>query len=167
MRTSNAAMVASTLAFLGATALLDGANGQTAPAAFRSGAITVEAPWARATPANAKVGGGYFVIRNDGKESDRLVGFSSPASGRGEVHEMTMTDGVMKMREMKAVEIAPGASVQFKPGGFHVMLLELKGGLAVGKPVKGTLRFEKAGAIDIEFAIAPLGASGAPGGHNH
>lgn len=138
-----------------------------ARAAFKAGAITVEAPWARATPAGAKIGGGYLTVRNDGKEADRLIGFSSPVAGRGEVHEMTMTDGVMKMREVKAIDIAPGASVELKPGGFHLMFVDLKEGLADGKRVKGQLVFEKAGPVDVEFSIAPIGAAGAANEHSH
>ncbi len=134
---------------------------------FKAGAITVEAPWARATPAGAKIGGGYFTVRNTGAQPDRLIGFSSAVAGRGEVHEMAVIDGVMKMREMKALDIAPGASVEFKPGGFHVMFMDLKDRLVEGRPVKGRLVFEKAGPIDVEFSVAPIGAAGAGGGHSH
>jgi copper(I)-binding protein len=140
---------------------------RAAAASFRAGAIVVEAPWARATPAGAKVGGGYLTLRNTGGAADRLIGFSSPVAGRGEVHDMAVIDGVMKMREMKALDLAPGATVEFKPGGLHVMFLDLKDRLVEGKPVKARLLFEKAGELEIEFAVAPIGASGAPAGHSH
>ena len=125
---------------------------------FKAGAIVVESPWARATPSGAKVGGGYFKLRNTGAEPDRLIGFSSPVAARGEIHDMAVVDGVMRMREMKALDIPPGATVEFKPGGMHVMFLDLKGGLVEGMPVKARLTFEKAGSVEIEFSVAPIGA---------
>ncbi len=141
---------------------------QTAAAPqFRAGAIVVEAPWARATPAGAKVGGGYLTLRNAGAQPDRLVSFSSAASGRGELHEMTMAEGVMKMREIAGIEIPAGGTVELKPGGLHLMFVDLKGRIAEGAPVKARLVFEKAGSVDVEFRVAPIGAAGPAEGHTH
>ena len=144
-----------------------------APAAnvFKAGSLTIEAPWARATPGGAQVAGGFMKITNSGSEADRLVGGSVPFAGRFEVHEMAMDGGVMKMRETKGLEIKPGQTVELKPGGYHVMFMDLKSGLKEGQTVKGTLVFEKAGKIEVEFKVGPIGggapAGGAGGGHSH
>jgi uncharacterized protein YcnI len=144
-----------------------------APAAnvFKAGSLTIEAPWARATPGGAQVAGGFMKITNSGSEADRLVGGSVPFAGRFEVHEMAMDGGVMKMRETKGLEIKPGQTVELKPGGYHVMFMDLKSGLKEGQTVKGTLVFEKAGKIEVEFKVGPVGggapAAGSGGGHSH
>jgi len=138
---------------------------------FKTGSLTVEAPWARATPGGAKVAGGYLKITNNGKETDRLIGGSVPFAGRFEIHEMAMDGGVMKMRELTSgLEIKPGETVELKPGGYHLMFMQLKDGLKEGERVKGTLVFEKAGQLDIEYRVGPLGGSapsGGHGGHSH
>ncbi len=156
--------------------LMQSAQAQThmpAPAATKTysvGALRIEAPWTRATPKGAQIGGGYLKITNTGKEADRLVGGSLPIAGRFEVHEMATVDGVMKMRHLpQGLEIKPGASVELKPGGYHVMFMQLKEPLVAGKPVKGTLVFEKTGTVEIEYSVAPIGAREMPagGGHSH
>lgn len=130
------------------------------------GAIKIAAPWARATPKGASVGGAYFTLTNTGTTSDRLVGGSSDAAQRVEIHEMSMDNGVMKMRELpKGLEIEPGQTVDFKPGGYHVMLIGLKKPLTQGEEVKATLTFEKAGKVDVVFKIEGIGAQSG-GGHD-
>lgn len=132
-------------------------------------ALSLEGPWIRATPGGAKVAGGYLKITNRGKETDRLTGGSLPVAGRVEVHEMAVENGVMKMRALpKGLSIAPGESVELKPGGYHLMFMDLRQGLKEGDTVKGTLVFEKAGTVDVEYRIGPIGG-GAPkaGGHSH
>jgi copper(I)-binding protein len=126
---------------------------------YTIGQLVIEAPWARATPGGAQVGAGYLKITNKGTEPDRLVGGSLPISTSVEVHEMAMTDGVMKMRMLeKGLEIKPGQTVELKPGGYHLMFTGLREGLKEGKPVKGTLVFEKAGTVEVEYRVAPIGA---------
>jgi hypothetical protein len=84
---------------------------------------------------------------------------------------MTMIGGIMRMRPLDpGLDIAPGASVELKPGGYHIMFMDLKDGLKAGQSVTGTLVFEKAGTVEVTFTIAPIGAQtpGAPaGGHSH
>jgi uncharacterized protein YcnI len=136
---------------------------------FKAGALIIEAPWARATPGGARVAGAFMKITNNGAEPDRLVGGTVPFAGRFEVHEMAVDGGVMKMREVtKGLEIKPGETIELKPGGYHVMFMDLKSGLKEGQTVKGTLVFEKAGKVDVEFKVGPVGG-GAPagGGHSH
>jgi copper(I)-binding protein len=126
---------------------------------YTSGSLKVGSPWTRATPAGAKVAGGYMTITNTGKDSDRLVGGSFSRAGRFEVHEMKMDSGVMKMRELQGgLEIKPGQTVQLKPGGYHVMFLDLSEPLKQGETIKGQLRFEKAGTVDIEYKVESIGA---------
>jgi hypothetical protein len=80
---------------------------------------------------------------------------------------MTMTDGVMKMRKMgQGLEIKPGQTIELKPGSYHLMFTGLREGLKQGQIIKGTLQFEKAGSIEVEFQVASIGAKGAEtGGH--
>ncbi|MEJ1157527.1 copper chaperone PCu(A)C [Prosthecomicrobium sp. N25] len=131
---------------------------------YTLGDIAIGHPWARATPPGAQVGGGYVKLTNSGSTPDRLLSGTSEVAGRVEIHEMSVVDGVMRMREMpKGVEIAPGATVEFKPGGYHLMFMELKRPLAAGESVKGSLTFEKAGTIAVEFKVEAIGAM--PAGH--
>lgn len=124
------------------------------------GDLEIEKPWARATAPGASVGGGYLVVRNKGAAGDRLVGVSSPASARVEIHEMAMEKDVMRMREVKGVDVPAKKSVEFKPGGYHLMLVELKAPLKPGDKVPLTLRFEKAGEIKAELAVGAMAAGG-------
>lgn len=124
-----------------------------------AGSLKISAAWTRATPKGASVGGGYMKITNSGSAPDRLVGGATDISDRLEVHEMSMENGVMKMRPLvKGIEIKPGQTVEFKPGGNHVMFLGLKQPLAQGEPIKATLVFEKAGKVDVTFAVEGIGA---------
>jgi periplasmic copper chaperone A len=136
---------------------------------YKAGALVIEAPWARATPGGAKVGGAYLKITNTGTEPDHLIGGSLPAATSVEVHEMSMTDGVMKMRKLeKGLEIKPGQTVELKPGGYHVMFMGLRESLKQGQPLKGTLQFEKAGSVEVEYRVEPIGSQGtAKKGHQH
>ncbi len=139
-----------------------------APTTVKAGNLEIVAPWTRATPAGARVAGGFMTITNTGTTPDRLVGGSFPLAGRFEVHEMAVTNGVMTMRELsKGLEIAPGAKIEFKPGGFHVMFLDLSGQVREGQPIKGTLVFEKAGTVEVEYRVAPIGARAPAGAHAH
>jgi copper(I)-binding protein len=129
------------------------------------GALQISAPWARATPKGASIGGGYLKITNTGTVPDRLLGGSTPISGKIEVHEMSMASGgVMKMRQLAGgLEIKPGETVELKPGGAHMMFVGLKQQLSQGGHFKATLQFEKAGKVDIDFSIAGIGATTAGG----
>ena len=129
-----------------------------------AGSLKISAPWARATPKGAGVGGGYLTITNTGTTPDRLIGGSTDIAKTFEVHEMSMDNGVMKMRMLpKGLEIKPGETVTFKPGGYHLMFMGLKHQLMQGQHFKATLEFEKAGKVDVDFAIEGIGAQ-APGG---
>lgn len=130
---------------------------------YNAGALKIEQPWTRATPGGAKVAAGYMKITNTGAEPDRLVGGALSQAGRFEVHEMKMENGVMQMREIAGgLEIAPGQTVELKPGGYHVMFMELREPLKEGDTLKGQLRFQKAGALNVEYRVQSLGAQNAP-----
>ncbi len=143
------------------------AHGQARDPAIKVGALTIEAPWSRATPAGAKTAAGYLKITNNGKEPDRLLRGTFAAAARSEVHEMAMVNDVMKMRELAdGLEIKPGETVELKPGGYHMMFMDLKTPLKAGQTVKGTLVFQKAGSVAVSYTIAPLGATSG-GDHKH
>jgi periplasmic copper chaperone A len=135
-------------------------------AEFRAGSIEVDNPWLRATPRGASVAGGYMKISNKGSLPDRLIGGSTAVAGRFEVHQMLMDQGVAKMRPIEGgLEIKPGDTVELKPGSLHVMFMDLKQPLEKGQKIKGTLEFEKAGKIDIEYTVEAVGASSPSGAH--
>ncbi|MCA0399976.1 MAG: DUF1775 domain-containing protein [Proteobacteria bacterium] len=139
---------------------------QESGAEYRVGNLLIKTPWTRATPGGAKVGAGFMSITNTGSEADRLIGGSAEIAGTFELHEMKTEGTVMRMRALeKGLEIKPGETIELKPGGYHVMFLDLKKPFAEGRPVKGQLIFEKAGKIEIEYRVAPRGA--APGSSHH
>ncbi len=132
-----------------------------------AGTLKISAPWARATPKGASIGGGYLKITNTGTAPDRLIGGSTDVASRFEVHEMSMDNGVMKMRPVTGgLEIKPGQTVELKPGGYHVMLMGLKQQLEKGQHFKATLEFAKAGKVDVDFTVEGVGAQnpGSAGG---
>ena len=136
---------------------------------YSVGTIQIGNPWTRATPKGASVAGGYMTISNKGSAPDRLVGGSAAVAAQFQVHNMTMEQGVARMRPMGAgLEIKPGETVELKPGSFHVMLMGLKQPLEKGQKIKGTLEFEKAGKVEIEYTVEALGTTApASGGHHH
>src|SRR5436189_497708 len=98
---------------------------------YKAGSLVIDQPWTRATPKNAPVAGGYLKITNTGTTPDRLVGGSTNVSKRLELHEMKMDGGVMKMREVRdGLELPPGATVELKPGSYHIMMMDLARPLA-------------------------------------
>jgi periplasmic copper chaperone A len=144
--------------FLAAALVLASAAGAQE---YQLGALKIEQPWARATPQGAKVAAGYMKITNTGNAPDRFVGGTAAFSGGFELHEMKIDGGVMKMRALpNGVEIKPGETIEFKPGSYHVMFTGVKQALAAGQKVNGTLVFEKAGRVDVQFAVQPVGAPG-------
>ena len=135
---------------------------------YTAGSVKITAPWTRVPPPSAKVAGGFMTLTNTGTQPDRLLGGSSPVAGRIEVHEMTLDGGMMKMRELdKGLEIKPGQTVELKPGSYHIMFMDLKEPPKEGSTVKGTLVFEKAGPVQIEYKVEPLGAKGSGSHHHH
>lgn len=138
---------------------------------YRVGSLHIDHPWAVATPNGAKVGAGYLKITNEGTEPDRLVALTSPASRKVTLHGSVREGDVVKMRTLeKGIEIKPGETVELKPDGAHIMFEGLRAPLLEAGRVQATLVFEKAGSIDVDYAIEPMGtkaAPRAPGAHSH
>jgi copper(I)-binding protein len=130
----------------------------------KAGDLVITQAWSRATPGGAKVGGGYLTIENKGSTPDRLIGGSAEVAGKVQVHEMAMNNGVMTMRPLdKGLVIEPGKTVKLAPGGYHLMLLDLKSPLKQGEKVPLTLEFEKAGKIALSLDVQGVGAQGPAG----
>jgi periplasmic copper chaperone A len=148
---------------LGALAILLAAVAPTAHAAdVHAGSLDISAAWSRATPKGAPVAAGYLTIKNNGTEPDRLVGGSSEVAAKFEVHEMSMDNGVMKMRPLKdGLEIKPGETVELKPEGLHIMFVGPKKPLKQGDHFKATLEFAKAGKVDVDFDVTGMGGPAA------
>ena len=123
-----------------------------------SAQVRIDDPWTRATPPGAKVGAGYMKITSTAV--DRLIGASSPAAARVELHVTEKKGDVMRMREVKVYDIPARGSFELSPGGAHLMLVDLKAPLKEGAKVPLTLRFEKAGEVKVELQVRALGASG-------
>jgi len=134
---------------------LAGIVAATAAAAhdYQLGRLKIDHPWVRPTLPGQGAGGAYLSVHNTGTAPDRLLGGSTPAAARVEVHEMRMDGDVMRMREMPALDLAPGQRVKLEPGGLHLMLTGLKAPLKVGDRVPLRLRFEKAGEIDVTLQV--------------
>jgi len=136
----------------------------TAPARagdVKAGDLVISQAWGRATPNGAKIGGGYLTIENRGSTPDKLIGVSGDIAGKIEVHEMAMNDGVMKMRPLdKGLAIEPGKTVKLAPGGYHLMMMDLKNPLKQGDRVPVTLEFEKAGKVQVTLDVQAVGAPG-------
>lgn len=128
---------------------------------YKIGSLEIIHPWSRATPKGASVGAGYMKITNSGTTADRLIGGTSAVASRFEVHEMKMDGGVMKMRPVAGgLEIKPGETVELGPDApFHIMLVGLKQPLEQGQRIKGTLTFEKAGSVDVEYVVESIGGT--------
>jgi copper(I)-binding protein len=127
---------------------------------YRVGSIEIVEPWSRATPSTAPSAGGFLTLTNKGDAPDRLVAIESPAAKQAELHQMKMDGTIMRMRELEnGIVLAPGQTVELKPGGYHVMFIGLKAPFVKDQKVAATLVFEKAGRIDVEFQVDALGAS--------
>ena len=138
---------------------------------YRVGSLRIDHPWATATPQGAKVGAGYITIINDGSQADRLISVTSPAARKVTIHTSVKEGDVVKMRALdKGLEIKAGETVEMKPNGAHVMFENLRAPLLEAGRVQSTLFFEKAGSIDVDFTIEPIGTktpSPVPTAHKH
>lgn len=133
---------------------------------IKAGNLVIHTPWSRATPKTAKVGAGYVKIDNTGETADRLLKVETTIAGHAEIHEMKMTDGVMKMRALPGgVEIPAGGSITLKPGGNHIMFMKLAAPIKKGKSFKATLTFETAGAVEVTFKTVKIGGKLRRGSH--
>jgi copper(I)-binding protein len=134
---------------------------------YKIGSLEIMGPWSRATPKGASTAIGYMTIKNNGTTPDRLIGGSVDFANDFQLHSMTLEDGVSKMRELKSVDVGPGQTIEFKPGGSHVMFVGVTHPLSQGEHVKGTLVFERAGTVQIEYDVQGIGAQSGPHDMDH
>jgi len=147
--------IATCVAFVAFASPLAAAHG------YIKGNIEVRHPWTRATPPGAEVAAGYLEIRNTGKEPDRVIGASTPAAERVELHMTASEKGVMKMREVTSVEAPARKRQVLRPGGTHLMIVGLKKPFVKGQRIPLTLRFERAGDVHVELEVQ-VGGSNKP-----
>jgi periplasmic copper chaperone A len=124
------------------------------------GSITIDHPWARATPGAVKNSAAFMTFDNKGA-ADKLIGVSGDVAREIQIHSMITEAGVMKMREIKSLDIPANGKAELKPGGFHVMLIGLKDGLKEGEKFPLKLKFEKAGEVTVQVTAEK------PGSHDH
>jgi periplasmic copper chaperone A len=133
-----------------------------ASASAAESTINVEKAWARATTSAGATGVVYMSLADVGPAADRLIGVATPVATHADMHIMVMEGNVMQMRPVDAVDVKSGERIQFKPNGLHIMLTDLKQPLTRGERFPVTLDFEKAGKVDVEVLVLPIGASGYP-----
>jgi len=124
--------------------------------------VEIENAWARATPPGAKTGAGYMVIRNKSAAPDRLVGAQSAASARVETHVHIREGDVYRMRQVEGYDVPANGSFELKPGGAHLMFVDIRRPFKEGEKIPVTLKFEKAKDITVEFHVGRLGAPAHP-----
>lgn len=132
------------------------------------GSLTLNDPWARASASGQTSGAAYVSIVNDGA-TDRIVSAAAPVANVIELHTHTVEGGVMRMRQVDAIDVTGGTTTQLKPGGLHIMLIGLKAPLKDGDVFPLTLKFEKAGEVklDVKVRMAPMGGHMKGAGHRH
>jgi len=149
-------MIAATAGVLALAPLSASAHGYTV------GALRIGHPWSKPTPPGAPTAAGYLTITNTGTSADRFIGASTPAAEKAEIHQMTMTGAIMRMRPVEGGLVLPaGQTVTFAPGGYHLMLVRPKQSFKIGDHIPATLRFEHAGEVKVEFYVqagAPVAA---------
>ena len=129
--------------------------------------LEVSGAFIRATPKAAVAGAGFLTVRNSGKQDDKLVGATSDVSKLVELHTHVKDGEVMRMRKVDAIAVPAGGAADLKPGGDHIMFIDLKAPLKDGDKVPVTLKFEKGGEVKVEMPVVGLGSMAAPGGMDH
>ncbi|KPN20486.1 hypothetical protein AO715_11565 [Xanthomonas sp. Mitacek01] len=134
----------------------------------RIGDLELTLPWSKEVPSGAPVAAGFLSIRNQGDMDDRLIAVRSDAAARVEIHEIRHEGGMMRMRKVEAgLPVPAGATVNLKPGGYHLMFITPGAGFVRGGTVEATLVFERAGPKDVRFEVRPLSAAGPVQGRSH
>jgi copper(I)-binding protein len=123
------------------------------------GSVQIENAYTRSTVPGQMAAGGFMKIENKGA-ADQLISASSPVAGEVQLHEMAMEGNVMKMRQVKEVSVPTGGAVELKPGGMHLMFMNIKAPLAAGETVPVKLKFAKAGEVEVKFPVNAMGAQG-------
>ena len=142
-------------ACIGATVIL---STQVCAQAVKVDTVSVSDAYTRATVPGQKVAGGFLKIQNKGNTPDQLISASSPSAGDVQLHEMAMEGNVMKMRQVKDIAVPANGSVELKPGGYHLMFLDLKGPFVAGETIPVKLKFSKSGDVEVKFPVNAAGA---------
>lgn len=121
---------------------------------YTVGTIHIGHPWARETPPGASIGAGYLEITNAGPKADVLVSISSPVAARVEIHQTRVENGIARMMPLGRLAVPPGAKIVARPGGMHLMFIELKTPLKAGDRIPATLTFARAGTLKVEFHVS-------------
>ena len=158
----NTKQLVTTLA-VAAMALSGVAWAQNVSKTVTTNAIKIEDAYTRATVPGQQVAGGFMRIENKGA-ADQLISASSPVAGEVQLHEMAMDGNVMKMRQVKDIPLPAGGAVELKPGGLHLMFMNIKAPLTAGETVPVKLKFAKAGEVEVKM---PVNAMGNPGAMKH
>ena len=124
------------------------------------GGVQIENAYTRATVPGQMAAGGFMKIENKGA-ADQLISASSPVAGEVQLHEMAMDGNVMKMRQVKDIAVPAGGAVELKPGGLHLMFMNIKAPLAAGETVPVKLKFAKAGEVEVKMPVNAMGNPGA------
>ena len=143
------------LAFISAVAIA----APPEPNRFEFGSLRVDHPYARATPPGAKTAAVYFTLDNVGNATDRLLRASTPVAGGVVLHQMTQKDGMMVMRAVPSLEVIPGGRLELSPGGYHLMLIDLKQPLKAGEQFPLVMHFERTGTVTATVRVEDMGAS--------
>ncbi|MDF3030307.1 MAG: hypothetical protein K0R03_865 [Moraxellaceae bacterium] len=148
------------------------AAGDTAAAPSSGGAVVVMDAWVGEAPPAARNLAVYLTLKN-GPRNDTLLSVKTPLAAAAELHQTRKADGVTRMQKQSGITLAPGEEVQFAPGGRHVMLIGVKRALKVGDRVPLTLKFRRAGNVDVQAEVRPLQPDASGGqadphaGHRH
>jgi len=129
--------------------------------------IKVEDPYVRLVPTGTPNTGAFMVIKNSGNADRKVLKAESPVSKVVELHNHINDNGVMKMRPVEGgIAVPAHGKAELAPNGFHLMFMDLKQPLKQGDTLKATLKFEKAGTVDVSFGVNAIGATGEPA-HKH
>lgn len=126
----------------------------------KAGTVQIENAYTRSTVPGQMAAGGFMKIENKGSGADQLISASSPVAGEVQLHEMAMDGNVMKMRQVKDIAVPAGGAVELKPGGLHLMFINLKAPLAAGGTVPLKLKFAKAGEVEVQLPVNAMGGQG-------
>jgi copper(I)-binding protein len=150
-------MMKQCLIALGAALMMNAATADTAGNDYHINNVHVDHVSSRSTVPGQTSGVVYLTIENKGSSADKLLGASSPAATSTEIHSMAMDGTIMRMREVNELALPPSAKITMKSGdGYHIMLVGLKKPLALGDKIPLSLRFEKAGNLDITATVENL-----------
>ena len=124
--------------------------------------LSLSSAWVRPTLGAGRTTAAYVSITNNGTTADRLVAAEVPHASSVEIHTAGMEDGIMRMRRLEGLDIAPGATVLLAPGGFHIMVIGLSEPIKSGEEVPLTLVFEEAGSLTITATVSLAPPAHAP-----